>query len=96
VTVLSARAARHFDLEAPLGLVAAGERERALATLLEHGDRRDLSELFAAVPRTAAREWVRRHGGRRLSRRSRAFWTAVLDVETAPPPAAAGQLWPLA
>ena len=25
-----------------------------------------------------------------------AFWTAVLDVETAPPPAAAGQLWPLA
>jgi hypothetical protein len=96
---LSERARRHFPDEPTPALAEAGGRSRALAVLLEHGDRRDLAELFAALPAGAAHDWVARHGARRLSRRSRAFWWALLaGPDAAPPPAsaAARELWPLA
>jgi hypothetical protein len=93
---LSPRARRHFPDEPAPDLAHPAGRARALAVLLEHGDGADLAELFAALPPAAARRWVEAHGGRRLSRRSRAFWAAVLDAHPSAPGAAARDLWPLA
>lgn len=95
------RVARHFpdgvdlgDLREPRG------RAFAIATLLEHGDRADLAWLAARVERAELERWLARHGARRLSRRSRAFWSTVLapDASGASIPAhpIAEALWPLA
>jgi hypothetical protein len=97
VPELPARVARHFpepvDLSDPRG------RAAVVARLLEDGDRADLAWLAARVPEVEISSWFGRHGARRLSRRSRAFWAAVLDVEPARGSAAAGTsdtFWPLA
>jgi len=70
-----------------------------LARLLEDGDAADLAWLTAAFPEPEIAAWLARHGGRQLSRRSRAFWQMVLGVEAGPVPSKnrpeAEALWPL-
>ena len=71
-----------------------------LARLLEDGDRADLAWLCGQLPRGALAAWVERHGPRRLSRRSLAFWAVVLDrpdlkPELLPELERRRQLWPL-
>lgn len=66
-----------------------------IARLLEDGDGADLAWLCEAVPEADLAAWLGRHGRRKLSRRSRAFWQVVLGA-----PAVAGNetgsaLWPL-
>lgn len=74
-------------------------RERApsllIARLLEDGDAADLAVLWGEFPESEVAAWMARHGGRQLSRRSRAFWRAVLGVEAGPAREEAGALWPL-
>jgi hypothetical protein len=87
--------ARHFadgavDLDSPAG------RSAAIGRLLEDGDRADLAWLGRRVPRGEIAAWYRAHAGRRLSRRSRAFWGVVLGEPQPAPPALAEALWPLA
>ena len=66
-----------------------------IARLLEDGDSADLSGLAARVSEPALADWLARHGGRQLSRRSRAFWEVVLGREAGPSVSGAGELWPL-
>ena len=70
-------------------------RTLLLARLLEDGDGADLAWLTAQLPEPDLAAWVARHGGRLLSRRSRAFWAAVLSVQPEPGVPAASSLWPL-
>jgi len=57
---------------------ARGGGSLLIARLLEDGDRHDLSWLCTAIPEAALGDWLERRGARQLSRRSRAFWEAVL------------------
>jgi hypothetical protein len=71
-----------------------------LARLLEDGDRADLAWLCRQMPDGALAAWVERHGARRLSRRSLAFWAVVLErgdlqPERLPELAHRRELWPL-
>lgn len=66
-----------------------------LARLLEDGDSADLASLVAQTPEPALADWLARHGGRQLSRRSRAFWEVVLGREAGPAVPGAQELWPL-
>jgi hypothetical protein len=66
-----------------------------LARVLEDGDAADLAWLFSAFPEAEIAGWIARHGGRRLSRRSRAFWSAALGVNAGPPRPESEALWPL-
>lgn len=61
--------------------------------LLDEGDSADLAWLAGRFGEARLGAWVAAHGGRRLSRRSRALWALVFAV--APAPAAAAELWPL-
>jgi hypothetical protein len=72
----------------------------ALARLLEDGGRDDLAALCGGLPEATLAAWIARHGARRLSRRSLAFWSVVLDrpdlqPEKLPGLAARRELWPL-
>ena len=85
---------------AALELDAGAPDPRVLARLLEDGDRADLAWLGCQLPRDALAAWVERHGARRLSRRSLAFWAAVLErpdlrPERLPELARRRELWPL-
>jgi hypothetical protein len=95
MTALGARALRHFPEGAPDPSTPEG-RGALVGRLLEDGDREDLRALATVVGRAAIAEWVERHGRRRLSRRSRAFWFVVLGLEAPPVDGAAEALWPLA
>ena len=77
-------------------LRAPRHRAFVLARVLEEGDGRELRWLVAAVGAPALAAFVREHGGRALSRRSRLFWQRVLGVEARPAPVIARELWPLA
>lgn len=66
-----------------------------IARLLEDGDAADLAWLLETFPEGALADWLARHGGRRLSARSRAFWQDVLGRAAGPVPAEAAALWPL-
>ena len=68
-----------------------------IARLFEDGDARDLRWLTEAVPEERLAGWLERHGGRQLSRRSRAFWEAVLGRPAGPrgPEPIGNELWPL-
>ena len=66
-----------------------------LARLLEDGDAADLAWLTAQVSEADLAGWLERHGGRQLSRRSRAFWEVVLGRKAAPSPQTGSLLWPL-
>lgn len=63
--------------------------------LLEDGDAADLAGLLETTSETEIAAWLARHGGRQLSRRSRAFWEVVLGVEAGPAVPEAKALWPL-
>jgi hypothetical protein len=65
-----------------------------LSRLLEDGDAADLAWLLKTFPEPETTAWLARHG-RQLSRRSRAFWQAVLGVEAGPASPEAEALWPL-
>lgn len=76
----------------------AAHRPYLIGRLLEDGDSDDLSALMRAVPEDDLRRWLARRGGRQLSRRSRLFWSLVLDVpkpERMRQAPAAEALWPL-
>ncbi len=68
-----------------------------ISRLLEDGDAADLAWLLRTFPEAEIAAWVELHGGRQLSRRSRAFWQVVLGVEATLPEnhLAAEALWPL-
>jgi hypothetical protein len=66
-----------------------------LSRLLEDGDAADLAWLTATFPEPEIAAWLARHGGRQLSRRSRAFWGVVLGVGASPANPEAKALWPL-
>jgi hypothetical protein len=66
-----------------------------IARLLEDGDAADLAWLLRIVPETALADWLSRHGGRKLSARSRAFWEVVLGRPAGPARPEAKALWPL-
>jgi len=90
--------ARHLDGE-PLETLETSEpaaRSRLIGRLLEEGDRADLAWLGRQISRGELTDWFRAHAGRRLSRRSRAFWSAVLAQPLPPPHPLAEALWPLA
>lgn len=63
--------------------------------LLEDGDRADLRWLTAKVPEARISGWYRERGTRRLSNRSRAFWSVVLDIPAQPRRTGGDRLWPL-
>jgi hypothetical protein len=71
-----------------------------MARLLEDGDREDLAWLCRQLPASALAAWVERHGARRLSRRSLAYWAVTLDrpdllPERQPALERRRELWPL-
>jgi hypothetical protein len=66
-----------------------------IGRLLEDGDGADLAWLTESVPEADLAAWLERHGGRRLSRRSRAFWEVVLGRPAGPAAEAGAALWPL-
>jgi hypothetical protein len=72
-----------------------GSRSLLLARLLEDGDRGDLDWLFGALPEGEIATWLGLHGGRKLSRRSAAYWQTVLGVAAGAPAAGRADLWPL-
>lgn len=91
---LPAGVARHFAGQ-PIALDRAADRAHLIERLLEDGDRRDLAWLGATLPRREIERWFERHGGRRLSRRSRVFWAAAFDRSPPEPHPLAEALWPL-
>jgi len=86
---------RHFDGALP-DLADSAARSALVGRLLEEGDRADLAWLGRHVPRAELVAWFRAHGGRRLSRRSRAFWATVLAEPLPAAHSLAEALWPLA
>jgi hypothetical protein len=71
-----------------------------VARLLEDGDHADLAWLCGLLGEPAMAAWLERHGARRLSRRSLAFWAVLLDrpalrPERLPALARRMELWPL-
>jgi hypothetical protein len=62
--------------------------------LLDEGDSADLRWLVGRYGEARLRRWAAAHGGRRLTKRSRALWSLLLAIELQAPPAAA-ELWPL-
>lgn len=68
-----------------------------IARLFEDGDARDLRWLTETVPEERLAGWLERHGGRQLSRRSRAFWEVVLGRPAGSHPGdhIGSELWPL-
>jgi hypothetical protein len=47
------------------------------------------------MPEAELAAWLERHGGRKLSRRSRAFWEVVLAAVPGPAAESGDLLWPL-
>ena len=72
-----------------------GSRSLILARVLEDGDRADLCWLFSALPEGEIAAWFERRGGRKLSRRSAAYWQAVLRVPAGAAAPGRADLWPL-
>jgi hypothetical protein len=67
-----------------------------IGRLFEEGDTRDLRWLTENVTEKELSGWLRVHGGRRLSRRSLAFWVVLLgdDEALAGRPPETEDLWP--
>ncbi len=96
MNVLPPGVARHFPGET-LALEDSAARTRILGRLLEDGDRADLAWLGSHFSTAEIATWYELHAARRLSRRSRAFWSAVLGRTPPPAPTAIAEaLWPLA
>ena len=64
-----------------------------IGRLCEEGDSRDLAWLTAAVPEERLADWLERHGGRQLSRRSRAFWEVLLGRHAGPGSEIGHEIW---
>jgi hypothetical protein len=88
-------ALRLFPNLDPEALMADGGRSLLCERLLEDGDSTDLRWLVAEVGSAGLAAWLGSNGGRRLSARSRAFWSLVLERESGAAAPGAGQLWPL-
>ena len=71
-------------------------RSLVIARLLEEGNRSELAWLANEIGREEIAVFVRDRGGRKLSARSRCFWSRALRVESSPPHRLAEKLWPLA
>ncbi|MEO7794712.1 MAG: hypothetical protein ABIV06_08035 [Thermoanaerobaculia bacterium] len=71
-------------------------RDLTLAQILEEGDRADLAWLAREVGCEAVIAFVRERGGRKLSARSRRFWSRALGLAEPVAHPLAEQLWPLA
>ncbi len=84
-----------WDIAWDEDLTPEGAPTLLIARILEDGDAADLAWLLATFPEGEVAAWLARHGGRQLSRRSRAFWQVALGVEAAPGPPEADLLWPL-
>lgn len=94
---LPAATLRLFDGYPPADLVRPEHRAFLIERLLEEGDREDLRWLAAQVGEAELADFFRRAGGRRLSARSRAFWSLVLGVPAPAVEATPGsEIWPLA
>lgn len=91
---LPAGARRLFPHYADEDLDPARAPSLLISRLLEDGDAVDLAWLLETFPEPEVAAWLARHG-RQLSRRSRAFWAAVLGVEAGPVSSEAEALWPL-
>ncbi len=91
----AALAERLFADVAREDLTLGRSRSLVLARLLEDGDRNDLAWMFAALPEEEIAIWLEAQGGCKLSRRSAAYWQAVLGVSAGAPAAGRADLWPL-
>jgi hypothetical protein len=88
------------DATDALVLDAAAPDPYVMTRLLEDGDREDLAWLCRQLPASALAAWVERHGARRLSRRSLAYWAVTLDrpdllPERQPALERRRELWPV-
>lgn len=66
-----------------------------IGRLLEDGETGDLRWLAQTISEERLADWLRRRGGRQLTRRSRSFWQVVLGLTVAPPAFDSAKLWPL-
>jgi len=89
-----ARSLRLFPHEEPAAVGAPEHRAYLIARLLAAGDGDDLRWLFGEVARAEVAAAFAGLGGRKLDRRTRAFWELVLAARSSPPSAAAEALWP--
>jgi hypothetical protein len=62
---------------------------------LEDGDAADLAWLLSTVREPVVADWFAQHGGRQLSKRSRAFWQVVLGRPADSVHPETESLWPL-
>jgi len=85
---------RLFPDHRPEDLLGEDGRSLLCERLLEDGDSADLRWLVGAIGEAGIADWLGAHGGRKLSRRSRAFWELALGRESGPRNPAAEQLWP--
>lgn len=90
---IPAATARLFAHEDLASLQAPAGRGLLIGRLLEEGDGEDLRWLFAELPEAEIAAWLAQRGDRKLSRRSRAFWSSALGVPSGEPAVTA--LWPL-
>ncbi len=86
---------RHFPDWSELDPGLAGSGQALIARLLEDGHGEDLRWLSKHCSESELADFLRRRGGRQLSRRSRAFWAVVLGVPEPAAPSLARDLWPL-
>ncbi len=76
-------------------VLTAGGRSALIEKLLEEGDSSDLRYLASTVGEEELAGWFESQGGRRLSFRSRVFWSWVLDRPIPEPHPLTEQIWPL-
>jgi hypothetical protein len=93
---LPAATRRRFDDTASEDLLAASGRSLLIERILEEGEDEDVQALVRALGEPALADWLVRAGGRKLSRRSRAYWSIVLGVPAGAAIPSAALLWPLA
>ena len=87
---------RHLFALPPDSARRPESRGLVLARVLEEGDRSELAWLAGEVSRQEITDFVRNHGGRKLSSRSRRFWSRALGIQASAPHPLAEELWPLA
>ncbi len=92
---LPRRTTRLFPHETPTDVVGPLGRSLLIGRLLEDGDGEDLRWLTAELSSGELAAWFAERGGRKLSRRSRAFWAAVLETPCPAVAPGAADLWPL-
>lgn len=90
---IPAHALRLFPDYLPDHEDGAGPASWEIGRLCEDGDSRDLAWLTAAVPEERLADWLERHGGRQLSRRSRAFWEVLLGRHAGPGSEIGHEIW---